>query len=225
MAQDRHTTEVSTDTARAMAQKAVKQLQAEHYRALKLGINFLPVSKNAQPDNYDRTNIVQVCQYRDLAALHALQVQGFDFRSLNTESALLTAVGKGYIEIVTALLDYGADINGWNGTFLKSAVLNENMEIADLLIERGLSVKSLSAKERQAYDQYSLEQQVANHRTLQTLTEAFKAATWAGHVPEMIELWSKVPEPLHAKFDFQHVLTAATQLSLKQRKPKITLTK
>jgi hypothetical protein len=225
MAQDHHAEKGTLDIARERARQAVKQLQAEHYRALRTGINFLPVSKNAQPDNYDRTNIVQVCQFRDLAALHALKVQGFDFMNINTESALLAAVGKGYIEIVTALLDYGADINGWNGTFLKNAVWNESMEIADLLVERGLAVESLPAKERQFYDRHTVERHEANTKNLQTLTEAFKAATWAGHIPEMIDLWSKVPEPLQRKLDFQHVLSEVNQRTLKQHKPKIILTK
>jgi hypothetical protein len=152
----------------------------------------------------------------------------------NNDNALQTAARSGHTEVVRLLLDWQANIHTRNDYAVKWAATNEFYETVDLLIERGAPVEKLTPDQRLAYDAYKEEQaeQLSDLKKSseaeQTLTKAFNAATWVGHVPEMAALWSQVPESLHSEFDFQSALSAVTRENLKQtmtKKPKITLIK
>jgi ankyrin repeat protein len=153
---------------------------------------------------------------------------GADIHSIR-DCALHWASSSGYIDTVRLLLDRGASIHADNDLALRWAKHNEMIE---LLVERGAPLELLNGKSRRSYEVYQQEQKrIADaHKALQaeakqSLTEAFKAATWAGHSCGMVAAWREVPEDLQHVFDFQHALATAKAQTIKQRRPKITLTK
>jgi ankyrin repeat protein len=281
MAQDRHAKIAAADSARVAAGQAVRQLRIECGVKPPLA-NAVPKLPQVFPENYDRTNLTQVCSCGDLHALqeliaqnadihagddHALQwsawnnhlelvrllldnganIQARNGYALQTASnqgffamvrlliergadihaeddfALQCAALNGHVEVVRFLLDQGADIQADHNTAIRWAADGGHFDIVDLLVEKGAPVEALSPEvQREAYAAYKQE---VNRKVVQTLMEAFKAATWAGHVPEMQKLWSQVPEALQTEFDFSHALTEASQQTLKLRKPKIVITR
>jgi ankyrin repeat protein len=138
------------------------------------------------------------------------------------------AAQKGHVETVRFLLDKGADIHAKEDAALLVAAEKEQFEMVRLLLERGAPLEKLSDEQRQAYEDYKRSVSEKSAHANKTLTEAFKTATWVGHVPEMVELWNGIPEILQTEFDFQSALSAVNRENLKQstaKKPKITLIK
>jgi hypothetical protein len=152
---------------------------------------------------------------------------GADVKS-DDSLALLIAAENGHTAIVKLLLDRGADLHADEDHALHWAVLNGHIETADFLVARGLSLEKLTPEQRQKHDTGKEALMAVRTKALQaekTLSEIFRAATWAGHVPEMLQLWNDVPVPLQAVFDFSHALADANIQTMKQRKPKITFKK
>jgi hypothetical protein len=152
----------------------------------------------------------------------------------NNDNALQTAAQSGHTEVVRLLLDWQANIHVRHDYAVRWAATNKFYETVDLLVERGAQIEGLTPDQRQAYDVYKEEQarQLSDLKksseAAQTLTKAFNAATWVGHVPEMAALWGQVPEALHSEFDFQSALSAVTRENVKQsitKKPRITITR
>lgn len=143
----------------------------------------------------------------------------------SNDMTLQKSAKNGHTETVRFLLERGADLHAMDDTALQWAAKNGQMETAHLLVELGAPPDKLPPLHRQAYEEYRQAQLAAHQKTTQTLADIFKAATWAGHVPEMIALWQQIPEPLRAGQDFQHLQAEATIHGMKQRKPKITLVK
>jgi hypothetical protein len=142
--------------------------------------------------------------------------------------ALLVAAENGHTAIVQLLLERGADIHVDGDQALHWAVLNGHIETADFLAARGLSLETLSPECRQLYDTGKEMQMTARKNDIQaekTLTEIFRAATWAGHLPEMVQLWNTVPAALQGEFDFSHALAETKIQTMKQHKPKIVFKK
>jgi hypothetical protein len=98
-----------------------------------------------------------------------------------------------------------------------------------LLIERGAPIDKLTPEQRKIHDLYLDVKIALRKQAVQaepTLTEIFQSRTWVGHIPEMIDLWSQVPDPLKTEIDFQHALSDAKSQTLKhQNKRKITFIK
>jgi ankyrin repeat protein len=153
---------------------------------------------------------------------------GADIHAIR-DCALHWASSSGHTDTVRLLLDRGAHIHADNDLALRWAKHNEMIE---LLVERGAPLGLLNGKSRRSYEVYQEEQagiaaaQKALHLAAkQSLTEAFKAATWAGHAHEMAALWQQVPAALQADLDFQHALAAAKVQTIKRNKPKIIIKK
>jgi hypothetical protein len=144
------------------------------------------------------------------------------------DAALQLASQRGHIETVRFLIDRGADINADNDLALRWAMADKHFAVADLLVEQGALIEKLTTEHSQIYGVYQQEQLTARKQAVhaeQTLADIFKAATWAGHVPEMKALWSQVPPALQSELDFSHVLAETNIHTLKQRKPKVKFTK
>jgi hypothetical protein len=179
----------------------------------------------------DDLGIVAAAGNGQIEMLQFLLDHGVDIHA-NGDHPLQMAANNGYIETVRFLLDKGADIHVGDDCALTWAADEEQYDVMTLLLEKGALFESLSDKYQQAYTDY-MAQGLASRaavqdipvEAVQTLSNIFTAATWAGHSRDMIDLWSQVPQLLQDRFDFQHALVDANILAMKQRKPKITLTK
>jgi hypothetical protein len=145
-----------------------------------------------------------------------------------SDAPLQLAAQCGHLETVRFLLDHGANIHADDDLALRWAMVHQHFAVTELLLEQGATIEKLSPEKRHAYD-IDLQKQITALkqaiRAEQTLTDIFKVATWAGHVPEMKALWSQVPEALQSELDFSHVLAETNIHTLKQRKPKVKFIK
>jgi ankyrin repeat protein len=234
--------EIRLDTLRKGVHQTVAQLRAEWEDTAQAPLTL--------PDDDDSSDIIRACQLGDFNALKTLIAQGADFHE-NDDNPMRRAAENGHTQIVNYLLDLGADIHILNDDALQWAAGNGRTETVrlllncganihtdddyplqvaakgghigtvHLLIERGAPLEKLTDDQRQAYEEYQAKQQAVT----KTLTGIFNAATWTGHVPEMLELWNMIPEPLQTNFDFQSVLAQTRRQALKSSKPKIILIK
>jgi ankyrin repeat protein len=153
-------------------------------------------------------------------AVRFLLANGADIHA-NNDDALRLAVRGGHTETVRLLLANGANARVNNDAALLKAIEGKQTEIIHLLAAHGAPLEMLPSEQRQAYDLYDRQQADLK----KNLSNIFKAATWAGHVPEMLELWQQLPEILQANLDLPHLLAAATQQTMKQRSKKVSFTK
>jgi hypothetical protein len=137
---------------------------------------------------------------------------------------LRLAAEKGLTAVVGILLDYGADMHAQEDMAFKLAACNEHHETVGLFIERGAPPEALTPEQLSLYEAFKATPK-KKVQAEQILSETFQSAVWTGHVPEMIALWSQVPEPLKSEIDFSHILSAARHQSLRRQKAKITLVK
>lgn len=236
------------DNSRALAGQAAKQLYAEWAAANKPSV---PAS-TAIPNDYDRTNLNQACQYGNIADLQSLINQHVDLNAndglalgwaafnghievaqllldngallhARSDYAVRFAAEGGRLEMVRFLMDRGADIHAEKEYALLKAAKNKHHKIVDLLVEHGAPVEKLPLFERESYETYRQEQMRMDKNVRQSLAEVFKASIWAGHSNEMAALWEQIPEPLQSKLDFQHALAQAKTQNLKQSKARIVL--
>lgn len=238
---------ISTEDTRVLVKHAVARWSRERGGSVKSQV--IPV-------NYDKNLLPDVCMYGDFPALqeliasginihdtdeHAVQLaaehghiellrlliaEGADIRAKD-DYALKLAAKNGELASIHCLLEHGANIHTGNDTPLRWAVEHNQHEAVCLLVELGASLETLSEGQRQAYDYYK-DLYKKNEHDPKNLAEAFKAAIWAGHAPEMVELWNQIPEFLQNGFDFQSALSAVNRENLKQsisRKPRITITR
>jgi hypothetical protein len=155
-----------------------------------------------------------------LKAVRFLLANGADIHA-NNDDTLRLAVRGGHTETVCFLLANGANARVNNDAALLKAIEGKQTEIIHLLVAHGAPLAMLPPTQRQAYDIYDQKETVLKN----SLSDIFKAATWAGHVPEMVALWQQLPEMLQTKLDFPHLLAAATQQTMKQRSKKVSFTK
>jgi ankyrin repeat protein len=238
---------IPADDARSLARQAAAQLRAEWEPVAQRKAEALDASLN-YPDFPNRDDVIDVCQLGWLDDLKILVAAGADITD-NDNHALCRAAENGKTETVRFLLDQGADIHarndcplqwaasgGWTETVRllldRGADLHAqhdhtlawtadegHMDTMHLLIQRGAPLEKLNLEKRALYEAYAAEQTVLTQR----LTDIFKTATWAGHIPEMLQLWQEIPDPLKEVFDFQTVLAQTRHQALRQSKPKITL--
>lgn len=231
------------DDVRASARQAAVQLRSEWKVAV-------PIALTLPDDDDDNSEIIHVCQLGDFDALKTLIAQGADFHE-NDDHPMRRAAENGHTQIVDYLLDLGADIHILDDDALQWAAGSGRTETVCLLLKRGADIhtdddyplqvaaeagcmetvcfliahgaplEKLTDDQRQAYDEYLTELRVLT----ESLSNIFNAATWAGHVPEMVEVWNRIPEPLQENFDFQSVLAQTRSQTLKQIKPRIKLVK
>jgi ankyrin repeat protein len=147
----------------------------------------------------------------------------------NDDRILRWAARNGHADIVGILLNHGADIHAENDQALQWAADNLRVETMDVLIEHGAPMGKLTKAQHQSYIEYKQTQSEKINDFIisakPTLTEIFKAATWAGHSREMTQLWQQVPDPLKAEIDFQQVLSGAKIQNIKREKPKVIFVK
>jgi hypothetical protein len=238
---------ISTEETRVLTKQAVTRWSREWGESAK---------SQTIPVNYDKNLLPDVCMYGDFPALQELIASGINIHDTD-EHAVQLAAEHGHIEIlrlliaegadirakddyalklaakngelgsIHCLLEYGANIHTGNDTPLRWAAEHNQHEAVCLLVDLGASLTILSERQRQAYDYYK-DLYTKNEHDPKNLSEAFKAATWVGHVPEMVELWSQIPEFLQREFDFQSALSAVNRENLKQsisQKPRITITR
>jgi hypothetical protein len=144
----------------------------------------------------------------------------------NDDVALQVAAENGYFEIVRLLLERGADPHTDDDLALQWAAADGHLDVVWLLLDYGAFAEFLTAEQNEAYDLYKQEQFSVRKKSVQAeqnLTEIFNSRIWAGHVPEMLQLWQEIPEALQEVFDFQTVLAQTRHQALKQSKPRITL--
>jgi ankyrin repeat protein len=238
---------ISTEDTRVLVKHAVARWSREWGGSVKSQI--IPV-------NYDKNLLPDVCMYGDFPALqeliasginihdtdeHAVQLaaehghieslrlliaEGADIRAKD-DYALKLAAKNGELGSIRCLLEHGANIHADKDTPIRWAAEHNQHEAVCLLVELGASLEKLSDRQRQAYDYYKHLYKKNDHDP-KNLAEAFNAATWVGHVPEMVELWNQIPEILQKDFDFQSALSAVNRENLKQsvtKKSRITLVK
>lgn len=141
--------------------------------------------------------------------------------------ALGWAISQGRTAVVILLLDHGAYLDQGDKA-LSYALDNGHFKTVDLLVERGASLEGLAPEQQQSYEAYKQQQQAERKDSInakQNLSDIFNAVVWAGHVPEMINLWRQVPAALQSEIDFSHVVAQAKSETMKQRKPKIIFKK
>jgi hypothetical protein len=166
-----------------------------------------------------------------IETVRLLIARGANIHADNNKSLRFAAV-NGYTEVARLLLTHGADIHAEEDDALFSAAQKRHPETVALLIEYGAPLEKLIPDQQYTHTVYLTERErlkklfIKKYKDDQSLTKIFNAKTWAGHVPEMLELWSQIPEPLQTGFDFQHILSETKTHTLKQRsKAKITFTK
>lgn len=150
----------------------------------------------------------------------------------DNNKALRFAAVNGYTEIVRLLLIHGADIHAEDDDALFSAAQKRHPDTVALLIEYGAPLEKLIPDQQFTHTTYLTQREqlkksfIKKIKDDQSLSKIFKTKTWTGHVSEMIELWSQIPDPLQSGFDFQHILADTKIHTLKQgRKTKITFSK
>jgi hypothetical protein len=223
----------NNETARAAARQTVHQLRKEWWGS------FSETAAKKIPEQYDRDNLFLVCTYGDTITLFELLHNGVNLHAQN-DLALRLAAKHGHTDTARLLLSQGADVHAASDLALKWAARAGHVETVYLLVEHGAPLKKLSPEQRKAYHTVQQKQadafltadkkalnleQILTELGKATLTETFKAATWAGHVSEMIKLWNEVPQPLRANLDFQRILVDTRIQTNKLSKPKITLIK
>jgi hypothetical protein len=221
------------EAARETARQTVHQLRKEWWGS------FSVAAAKKIPEQYDRSNLFLVCTHGDTMTLFELLHNGANLHAQN-DLALRLAAKHGHTDAVRILLNDGADVHAANDTALKWAARAGHVETVYVLVEHGAPLKKLSPEQRKAYHNVQFKQadafltadkealnleQILTELGKATLTQTFKAATWAGHVSEMIKLWNEVPQPLRANLDFQRILVDTRIQTNKLSKPKITLIK
>jgi hypothetical protein len=215
--------------ARVMAVQAVEAVCAEWERLQQRLVSIAyPKAQPIAPDDYVKTNVVNVCYYGDMPSLQILIEQSADLH-IDNEKPLHMAADAGQTEMVRFLLNNNADIHATEDLALRWAVRKERFGTADLLVERGADVSKLRPIDFHLYAAYKVEQEFYheklsvihnNWQTEKNLTAVFNAKTWAGHVNEMAALWDTIPEPLQAGIDFPHMVAEARHESLRKNKVK-----
>ena len=105
--------------------------------------SLLEASKRRLQGRSYLTPLQVAIQARDIEKIRALIIEGADVNELsgNREPVLLTACSRdGHLEIITILIDAGADVNslGKDGcTALYMACKNGHMELVGMLIQAG----------------------------------------------------------------------------------------
>jgi ankyrin repeat protein len=216
---------MAQENDREAARQAVAELRAECQMLCckKLSNSCAPPPPSI-PDTYDKTNLYQVCRCGDLSALQTLIAQGVNVHR-EDGLALRLAAQNGHTDIVDCLLKQKVWIHSSNDAALRLAAQNGYFGTVDLLIEQGAPIEKLTPAQRHAYQQELEKNRIAVEQKLQqaqqSLTKIFNAKTWAGHVPEMIQLWSQAPEILKTKIDFSHLAAEAQIQTIKQKTKKI----
>jgi hypothetical protein len=213
--------------ARTMAVQAVEAVCAEWERLQQRLVSIAyPKAQPIAPDDYVRTNVINVCYYGDMPSLQILIEQSADLH-IDNEKPLHMAADAGQTEMVRFLLNNNADIHATEDLALRWAVRQEHFGTADLLVERGADVSKLRPIDFHLYAAYKVEQEFYHEKLSvihndwqaeKNLTTIFNAKTWAGHVNEMVTLWNQVPEPLQRGIDFSHMASQARQESLRKSK-------
>jgi hypothetical protein len=216
---------MAQENDRETARQAVAELSAECQMLCRKRLNnSCAAPPPSIPDGYDKKNLYQVCRYGDLSALQTLIAQGVNIHR-EDGLALRLAAQNGHTEIVRCLLDHKLWIHSINDAALRMAAQNGHFGTVDLLIERGAPIEKLTPAQRHSYQQelekLSLTVQQKISAAQQSLTKIFNAKTWAGHVPEMIRLWSQAPEILKTKIDFSHLAAEAQIQTIKQKTTRI----
>lgn len=153
-----------------------------------------------------------------------LLAQDADIHAEN-DFALKWAANYGQLEIVRLLLAHNADIHADGDQALQMAVEGGHRDVVRLLLQNGALIEKLTPEQREIYD----EQVNVFKNKVQAekkLTEIFNPAVWLERKPEMLALWSQVPEDLKSGFDFSHVVSEVSVHSLKQgHRKRIVLVK
>jgi hypothetical protein len=147
---------------------------------------------------------------------------------VENDHALHWAARHGYTDTVRLLLDRGAYLHSSSDIAMHWAAQSRQIETLALLVERGAPLEKLNPQQQQAHHLYKQEQadlQKRFRQAEQSLATAFNAAIWVGQVPEMVKLWSQVPERLQATLDFQSILSETRAQTMKRHKPKLVLRK
>lgn len=228
------------DAARTSAWQTVEQLRIEWAAVAKVVTPPVVTAPLNFPANYDRSNITQVCQYRDIDTLKSILRQNPHVLT-EKDGTLEMAALNNDTEMVNLLLDHGVDIHRENDIALVLASHGHHIETVYLLIERGAPLENLTHSYYDAYIAYKKqheqaitdtkkilqEQAIAHHIAVKTLSQIFNVQTWVGHVSEMRALWQQVPSALQTTLDFSHIISEVKLQTIKQKpqKPKITVTK
>lgn len=127
------------ETARTWAWQRIEALRTE-WDAAAASMETVPNpvtprTPQIRPDDYDRTNFAQVCEYGDLPALQDLLKQGFDTR-VDNDFALRVAAVFGHTEIVRLLLGLGANVWAMDDDPIAAIVENGHFEILRLLLDK-----------------------------------------------------------------------------------------
>jgi ankyrin repeat protein len=189
---------------------------------------LLLLDHNANIHAAENRSLWRAAQNGHIETARLLLDRGADIHAKNDVAVQLSAQ-NGHTEIVRLLLDRGADIHTDNDWALEWAAGQRHSATVALLIERGAPIDKLTPAQRNIHDLYLemiLDRRKQAVQAKPTLTEIFQAKTWAGHIPEMLALWTQVPDPLKTEIDFQHALSDAKSQTLKQlNKRKVTFIK
>jgi ankyrin repeat protein len=133
------------------------------------------------PATVEQQCILRAAKTGDVAAVRSLieaDATLLDARDADGSTPLHCAAWKGHSEVVTALLDLGADVNArnrnghWGDTPLHAAAHGNNAPVARLLIARGADVHAVNAGGRTPLGETA----VHNARTVANLLRQHGAA-------------------------------------------------
>jgi ankyrin repeat protein len=182
---------------------------------------FIEQGVNIHKD--DENALLSASANGHLDIVELLFAHGADIH-ISNDYCLKAAAEKGHTEIAEFFLKHNADVQAWKGTVIQGAAENNHFDTVALLLKWGASLNALDPAQQGRYNAYIFTTKLYQEIAKETLTRAFNASLWAGHVPEMLELWNQVPKVFQNEIDFSHTVSSVRSQSLKQsrgNKPKM----
>lgn len=128
------------EDSRVLAGQAVAQLCREWEAVVKPRVKQLVANPRIKPENYDKTNLIHVCDLGDFPAFLDLIANGVDIHK-DGDLALKWAARGGNFEITGYMLAHGSDINAQNGGSILSWVsYADNFEMLRFVLDKGADI-------------------------------------------------------------------------------------